>query len=96
MNPSKTRSMLFSLKRDKIDHPELTLRGADIEVSSHTHLGRTFQNNMSWNKHVLETMNTWFGDSMKVQYNSLTMLVSVYARIWVYLVTCVLYFSPRN
>jgi hypothetical protein len=26
---------------------------------------------------------------MKVQYNSLTMLVSVYARIWAYLVTCV-------
>jgi hypothetical protein len=25
MNPSKTRSMLFSLKRDKIDHLELTL-----------------------------------------------------------------------
>jgi hypothetical protein len=55
MNPSKTRSMLFSLKRDKIDHPELTLRGVDIEeVSSHTHLGLTFQNKMSWNKHVLE------------------------------------------
>ena len=29
-------------------------------------------------------------------YNSLTMLVSVYARIWVYLVTCVLYFFPHN
>ena len=55
MNPSKTRSILFSLKRDKIDHPELTLRGVDIEeVSSYTHLGLTFQNNMSWNKHVLE------------------------------------------
>jgi hypothetical protein len=46
--------MLFSLKRDKIDHPELTLSGVDIEeVSSHTRLGLTFQNNMSWNKHVL-------------------------------------------
>jgi hypothetical protein len=33
---------------------------------------------------------------MKVQYNSLTMLVSVYARIWAYLVTCVLYFFPHN
>ena len=39
--------MLFSLKRDKIDHPELTLRGVDIEEV-------TFENNMSWNKHVLE------------------------------------------
>jgi hypothetical protein len=34
--------------------------------------------------------------SMKVQYNSLTMSVSVYARIWSYLVTCVLYFRSNN
>jgi hypothetical protein len=40
--------------------------------------------------HGLETQ------AMKVQYNSLTMLVSVYARIWAYLVTCVLYFFPHN
>ena len=26
MNPSKTQTMLFSLKRDKIDHPELVFR----------------------------------------------------------------------
>ena len=33
---------------------------------------------------------------MKVQYNSLTMLVSIYARIWAYLVTSVLYFFPAQ
>ena len=36
--------MLFSLKRDKIDNPELTLSGRVIEeVNSHTHLGLKFQ-----------------------------------------------------
>ena len=51
----KTCSMLFSLKKDKLDHPELTLRGMNIqEVDFYSHLGLTLQNNMSWNKHVLE------------------------------------------
>ena len=47
--------MLFSLKRDKIDHPGLIFRDMLIEdVNSHAHLGLTFQNNMSWNMYVLE------------------------------------------
>ena len=55
MNPSKTQSMLFSLKRDKIDHPELIFRDMLIEeVNSHAHLDLTLQNNMSWNTYVLE------------------------------------------
>ena len=55
MNPSKTQSMLFSLKRDKVDHPGPTFRDMLIEeVNSHVHLGLTFQNNMSWNTYVLE------------------------------------------
>ena len=31
MNPLKTQSMLFSLKRDKIDHPDLIFRDMLIE-----------------------------------------------------------------
>ena len=55
MNPLKTHSTLFSLKKDKLDHPKLTVRGMNIqEVDSYSHLGLTFQNNMSWSKYVLE------------------------------------------
>ena len=55
MNPLKTQSMLFSLKRDKIHHPDLIFRDMLIEeVNSHTHLGLTFQNNMSWNMYISE------------------------------------------
>ena len=47
--------MLFSLKNGKLDHPELTVRGMNIqEVDSYSYLGLTLQNNMSLNKHVLE------------------------------------------
>ena len=47
--------MLFSLKRDKIDHPELIFRDMLIEeANSHAHLDLTLQNNMSWNTYVVE------------------------------------------
>ena len=53
MNPSKTRSMTFSNKRERVNHPVLSMGGCDIEeVNIHTHLGLVFQNNISWNSHV--------------------------------------------
>ena len=53
MNPSKFRCMVFSLKHDEPIHPALTLDGVHIkEVESHTHLGLTFQVNMSWRSHI--------------------------------------------
>ncbi len=54
MNPSKTRSMSFSNKRERINHLVLSMGGCDIEeVDTYTHLGLTFKNNMSWNSHIL-------------------------------------------
>ena len=53
MNPSETRSMTFSNKRERVNHPVLSMGGCDIaEVNIHTHLGLVFQNNISWNSHV--------------------------------------------
>lgn len=53
MNPSKTRSMTFSNKRERVNHPVLSMGGCDIaEVNIHTHLDLVFQNNMSWNSHI--------------------------------------------
>ena len=40
MNPSKTRSMTFSNKRERVNHPVLSMGGCEIaEVNIHTHLG---------------------------------------------------------
>ena len=48
MNPTKCRSLVFSLKRDKPVHPPLCLSGSRIkEVDKHIHLGLMFQSNMS-------------------------------------------------
>jgi hypothetical protein len=48
MNPSKTKSITFSNKKEKESHPVLSMRGCPIdEVVSHT------QSNMSWNNHIL-------------------------------------------
>ena len=48
MNPSKTRSMTFSNKRERLNHPVLSMGGCDIEeVDIYTHLCLTLQNNMS-------------------------------------------------
>lgn len=55
MNPSKCETIVFSAKKNKPFHPELLLDDSTIsEVSSHTHLGLTLQNNLSWKKHILE------------------------------------------
>ena len=48
INPSKTRSIVFSNKKVKHDHPSLSMMGCDIkEVDSHTHLGLNLQSNLS-------------------------------------------------
>ena len=53
MNPTKCRSLAFSLKRDKPVHPPLYLSGSRIkEVDKHIHLGLMFQSNMSWRCHI--------------------------------------------
>ena len=53
MNPTKCRSLVFSLKRDKLVHPPLYLSGSRIkEVDKHIHLGLMFQSNMSWRCHM--------------------------------------------
>ena len=42
MNPSKTKSMTFSNKKEKESHPVLSMKGCLIdEVVSHIHLGLT-------------------------------------------------------
>ena len=49
----KTRSMTFSNKREKVNHPVLSMGGCDItEVNIHTHLGLVLKNNMSWNSNI--------------------------------------------
>lgn len=52
---SKTRSMTFSIKKDKLNHPILSMSGCPIEevvTHMHTHLGLNLQNNMSWKSHI--------------------------------------------
>ena len=45
--------MVFSLKRNKPNHPVLKLGDNVIkEVSTHKHLGVLFSNNMSWRSHI--------------------------------------------
>ena len=55
MNETKTKSMVFSSKRDKPDHPSLIMKGVAIEeVAVHEHLGLTLSSNLSWRSHVLK------------------------------------------
>ena len=55
MNPSKCETIVFSAKKIKPFHPELYSNDIAIsEVTSHTHLGLTLQNNFSWKKHILQ------------------------------------------
>ena len=55
MNETKTKSIVFSLKRDKPDHPSLIMKGVAIEeVAVHEHLGLTLSSNLSWRPHVLK------------------------------------------
>ena len=53
MNPSKCRSLVFSLKRVKPLHPPLYLNSTCIEeVDKHIQLGLILQSNMSWRCHI--------------------------------------------
>ena len=58
---SKTRSMTFSIKKDKLNHPILSMSGCPIEeVVTHTHLGLNLQNNMSWKSHIFSVYEKAF------------------------------------
>ena len=49
MNATKTKSMIFSSKRDKPDHPPLIMNGVTIDdLAVHEHLGLTLSSNLSW------------------------------------------------
>ena len=53
MNPSKTRSMIFSVKNNKPDHPRILLNRATIpDVNLHCHLGINLSSGLSWQNHI--------------------------------------------
>ena len=55
MNPVKSRNVVFSLKRNKQDHPPLFLDTKVVKnVECHTHLGLTLQSNMSRRNHIVK------------------------------------------
>ena len=55
MNSSKTKTMVFSLKKYKPVHPVFKLDNKVIEeVCAHHHLGLLFSNDMSWTRHGSE------------------------------------------
>ena len=55
MNESKTKSIVFSAKREKPLHPPLILNNSFIEdVTVHEHLGLTLSSNLSWRAHILK------------------------------------------
>ena len=55
LNASKTKSMIFSTKHVKPDHPPFFLDGVGIEnIPVHDHLGVTFSSNLSWHPHILK------------------------------------------
>jgi hypothetical protein len=53
MNPSKTRSMIFSVKNNKPDHPRLLLNRATIpDVNLHCPLGINLSSDLSRQNHI--------------------------------------------
>ena len=60
MNANKTKSMVFSSKRNKPDHPPpppppLIMDSVAIDdLAVHEHLGLTLTSNLSWRAHVLK------------------------------------------
>ena len=55
MNSSKTKSIVFSAKRDKPFHSPLFLNNTAIEdVDHHAHLGLILTNNLSWKSQITE------------------------------------------
>ena len=59
-NPDPTKQateVLFSSKKNEIDHPELTFNNMPvIRVKEHKHLGLTLQSNLSFEKHLYDKM----------------------------------------
>jgi len=54
-NPSKTESLLFSRKSEKLVHPPIFMNSVLIEeVQTHKHLGVLFSNSCSWHDHIQE------------------------------------------
>ena len=52
-NPSKSESVVFSRKRNKPNHPPVSMNQELInEVTSHKHLGLIFSNDCSWHEHL--------------------------------------------
>ncbi len=52
-NSSKTKTMTFSRKQNRVQHPDLTMNGAVIDkVKEHKHLGFTFSDDAKWNIHI--------------------------------------------
>ena len=55
INPDKTESMIFSVKRYKVYHPDLFFDNKKIvDVTQHSHLGLTLSSNLSWKAHILK------------------------------------------
>ena len=55
MNPVKSRSLVFSLKRNKLVHPPVFLNSNMVkDAESHTHLGLTLRSSMSWRNHIIQ------------------------------------------
>lgn len=53
INPDKTKSVTFSVKKLKSVHPTLYFANEPIEiVSNHKHLGVTLSSNLSWRAHI--------------------------------------------
>ena len=52
-NPSKSESLLFTRKVNKLYHPPLTMNYQQIEeVTSHKHLGLYFSSKGTWHEHI--------------------------------------------
>ena len=55
MNESKTKSIVFSAKRDNPLHSPLILNSSFIEdVTVHEHLGLTLSSYLSWRVHIFK------------------------------------------
>ena len=52
-NPSKSESVIFSKKRNKLNHPNVFMNQKPIEeVNSHKHLGIFFSSDCTWHDHL--------------------------------------------